>query len=161
MSKATLPLPSPLPSPLSPASSLSSACAPSLDQVRQAFSDWRAAGATHRTPVELQRQAASLLDRHTAGRICKALSLDHRRLKRWRAELMNAGESSAQRSAAFVEVPATSSTAMAAPAPVLSPSAMSLTLTHRSADGSALSISGHLEAPGWRWALGLLREPGR
>ena len=147
MSKAALPFPS-------PASPALSSCTPSLEQVRQAFSDWRAGGAPHRTPVELQRQAASLLDRHTAGRICKALSLDHRRLKRWRAQLMNAGELSPQHSAAFVEVPATSSTAMAAPA-------LSLTLTHQSPDGRALSISGHLEASGWRWALGLLREPGR
>lgn len=135
--------------------------APSLEQVQQAFSDWRASGGSHRTPLELQRQAASLLDGHTSGSICKALSLDHRRLKRWREELMSSDKSSPESCSEFVEVPEMTSPAPPTPPAMFSASGLSLTMTHQCSDGSTVSISGHLEAPGWRWALSLLREPKR
>ncbi len=125
---------------------------PALEQVQQSFSDWRSTGRSHRTPLELQNQAAQLLDHYPIGRICRALRLDHQRLKRWRAQLLSSSERVVPE---FVELPPVASSA-----PLVLSEGLSLTLTHHAPDGSAVSISAQLEVSHWRWALRLLRESG-
>jgi len=132
----------------------------SLEQVAQAFSDWRASGRTRRTPSQLQRQAASLLDQHSVSTVIKALGLDRKRLKVWRQALLS-NEPAVSPSPDFHDVPAANRQMTPMPLGTLDSSGLSLTLTRQSADGSAVSISGHLEAAGWRWALKLLREDER
>ena len=73
---------------------------PNLEQVAQAFAQWRSTR-THRTqtPAELVEQAVALVEHHPKSIIVAKLGINARALKRWMIKPNNKGEANA-----FIEI---------------------------------------------------------
>lgn len=126
---------------------------PSLADVQSAFETWRKNRRPHVTPPALRAQAVGLLAEYSLRDVMKALHVDHRRLSRWRCELL-APETPLLVNG-FVELPLAPLKKTAATPPLAE-----LTLTYHGADGRAVSLTGQLSEAQWRWALGLLQGQG-
>ncbi len=123
-----------------------------LAAVEREFAEWRRRRSPRHTPLPLKAQAVSVLSEHRISHVCQRLGINHGTLKRWRQELTPKPEAMG-----FVELACTAVEGLPAEEALR---LMTLTLTYRRADGSAVSMSGALSEAQWRWAMGLLAGTG-
>lgn len=120
-----------------------------LEQLQQAFAEWRQTRQPRSVPTELRLNALALVQEHGTAAVLRALELSHSVLDRWKRKY----ETQPQAAQGFVTLPMAPEV-HAEMAPAVR-SALRLTV-RREAQGVVLS--GELSLAQWRAALSLLEE---
>lgn len=126
----------------------------SLNELQQAFAQWRQTRQPRYVPDELRQQALRLLSRHSRTELTRALGINYSMLKRWQSR--PAGSS---RNSDFVELPQAMPNEVIALVASQAENSGLLKLTVRR-EAEALTLSGELSMAQWQAALSLL-ETGR
>ena len=126
----------------------------SLEELQQAFAQWRQTRQPRSVPTELRFNARALLNRHGTTEVLRTLGINHSMLSRWKHHY----EATPDAEAGFVALPVSAepsrSVEVAEPIPA-PPEATPLRLTIRR-EAEALALSGELSLAQWRAALSLL-----
>jgi len=118
-----------------------------LEQLQQAFAEWRQTRQPRRVPTELRLNTLALVNVHGTAVVLRALKLSHSVLDRWKRKY----DAQPEAERGFVALPvAPQFTPEVVPA---ASSALRLTLRR---EPQGLVLSGELSLAQWRMALSLL-----